>query len=206
MIVAIINQTVPVGVKRVEEFREAVDEATAVVAYCNGYTPPRNVGDYLGFDSGWSSFQPPAPFNVWGYDFAAPGLVQIPVTPEFELKASSQILNAVTPIVDVAFAELGGIVAAPSLLVPELSSLVIRLVGLYRTTLTGAKLRVCQDGVAVSLELALTDTLGAWTTFTLNTNVAPSAGLHVYTLEGLLGAAALAELKYVSFNLLRLYG
>lgn len=205
MIVAIVNQTLPSGIKRVEDFREAVDEASAVVAYCNSYNPPRNVGDYLGFDSGWSSFQPPAPFNVWGYDFAAPGLVQIPITPEFDLKVASQIINTVTPILDAAFAELGGIVAAPSLISNSLSSLVIRVVGLYRTTLAGAKLRVCQNGVTISPELDLTATAGVWTTFALDTNVAPAAGLNVYTLEGLLGAAVLAELKWVSFNLLRVY-
>jgi hypothetical protein len=73
MIVAIIETAVS-GVASVEEFRDTVDEATAISNYCNDYSPPLDTGDYTGYDIG-GSIQP-APAGGWHYDFDNPGLVQ----------------------------------------------------------------------------------------------------------------------------------
>lgn len=202
MIVAIVNQTVPVGVVFVEEFLEAVDETTAVSVYCNGYTPPRNTADYLGFDTGWAEFVNPGPFFRWGYDFAAPGLVQVAVTPDFELKVSNQIIAQATALAGAAFSELGGLVAAPGVLFSTAQKLVLRVTGLYRATGAGAKLVVDENGVHISIAIPLADTAGVFTPFAFNVNLPINNTLNVYTLNGLLGAAVLAEIKYISFNLL----
>ncbi len=198
MIVAIVKQLS--GIVPIEEFRVAVDEATAVDDFCSEYNPPLNPADYLGFDSGWSEYQPPAPLYRWAYNFNAPGLVQVALTPEYDLKGSAKVVEQLA-LVGGVFVELGGTVAAPQL-IGDLTKIVIRVVGLYRTTLAGAQLRLCENGVAISPAVPLAATAGVWTTFAFNSNAAPSANLNVYTLEGFLGASVLAELKYVSLNLL----
>jgi hypothetical protein len=198
MIVAIIKQLS--GIVPVEEFREDIDEASAVDAFCLEYAPPLNPLDYLGFDTGWSVFQPPAPLTRWGYDFGAPGLVQIPLTPTYDLKVSNKVVELLA-LAGIVFVELGGVVAAPALL-GDPTKLIVRAVGLCRTTAVGAQVRISQNGVPISLDTALPATGGVWAPFIINTNAPLVAGLNVYTLEGLLGLAVLAELKYVSFNLL----
>ena len=205
MIVAIINKTNPVGIIPVEEFREASDEATAVDDFCAGYTPPRDPDDYLGFDTGWSVFQPPAPTYRWAYNFSAPGLVQQALTPEYDVKLMTEIIAPAIVLPGVE-TELGGVVAAPILLTDTLPKLVIRVTGLCKTTGAGASLQLKENGVPISLVFPLPDTAGVWTPFAFNTNVAPSGGLNVYTVHGQLGLAVLAEIKYVSLVALLLRG
>lgn len=77
MIVAIIHQGT--GKVHVEEFRNAADEAAAVTAFCNEYTPAKNPADYLGYDTGWGSYQQTDPGKYWAYDFSSPGLVQVAI-------------------------------------------------------------------------------------------------------------------------------
>lgn len=76
MIVAIVNQTVPSGVRGVEEFRIAASTAAAVSAFVNEYSPPLNAADYLGVDTGWAQLQFPAPGAVWAWDFGSSELVE----------------------------------------------------------------------------------------------------------------------------------
>ena len=78
MFVAIIHQGT--GKVRVEEFRIAADETAAVTAFCNEYSPPKNPADYLGYDTGWTSYQQTDPDKYWAYDFTSQGLVQVPIT------------------------------------------------------------------------------------------------------------------------------
>jgi hypothetical protein len=75
VIVAIINQTAPVGLVRVEEFRASDSASEAVDAFVSEQSPPLPPGNYLGFDTGWSSYTPPGKGQVWAYDFDAAGLV-----------------------------------------------------------------------------------------------------------------------------------
>lgn len=200
MIVAIVKQLA--GIVPIEEFREAVDEATAVVDFCFAYTPHLDPNDYLGYDSGWSSYQPPNPGYRWAYDFGNPGLVQQALTPTYDLRGSNKVVDQTAVLVGVAFSELGGLVAAPGLLTPDVTKIVMRVVGLCRTTGVGAQLQLQENGNPLSPAVPLPDTVGVWTTFAFNTNTPPSANLNVYTLQGLLGAAVLAEVRYVSVNLL----
>lgn len=66
----------------VQEFREAVDEATALTEFCNEYTPPLDPADYFSYNTGWGSYQQTDPGKRWSYDFASPGLVQTLIVPE----------------------------------------------------------------------------------------------------------------------------
>jgi len=77
MIVAIMR--VGTGKVVVQEFREAASESDAVTAFCNEYSPPKTPSDYLGYDTGWSSYTPPSAGNYWAYDYASAGLVESPI-------------------------------------------------------------------------------------------------------------------------------
>lgn len=206
MIVAIIQQLG--GIVNVSEFREAVDEATAVNDYCNGFNPPLAPGAYYGYNTGWAQYQYPGVAYRWAYNFNAPGLVQVAIPPNFVLKATVKVVDLNTPVVNNVFTELGGVVAAPSLLTTDLTKLVLRVTGLYRGTGAGNVVRVCENGNAISMSFPLADNGGVnYSTFFFNTNVNVSAGLNIYTLQGALGSLLNAlELKYVTFNLLLIDG
>lgn len=201
MIVAIVNQTNPVGTVRVEEFREAASPGDAVTAFVNAYNPPLNPANWLGVDTGWAQYQPPAPDYIWAYDFGTALLVQQAITPEYSLLAAPQVLQQKT-LSSPALEEIAGVVAAPSLITPDISRLILRAIGKYRTTGLGSALRLYENGVAISPQLNLPNTNGAWSVFALNTTTSLNAGVNVYTIQGQLGAAVLAELQYVSLNLL----
>lgn len=201
MIVAIVNQTNPVGIVRVDEFREAVSPGAAVDAFVNDYNPPLNPADWLGVDTGWVQYQPPAPDYTWAYDFGTALLVQQAIAPDYSLLAAPQVLQQKT-LLSVGLEEIAGVVAAPSLITPDVSRLVLRAIGKYRTTGLGSALRLFENNVAVSPQLNLPNTNGAWSVFVLNTTTPLVAGVNVYTIQGQLGAAVLAELQYVSLNLL----
>lgn len=56
------------GVVFVEEFREAVDAATALTAFVNDYSPPKIEANYIAHDTGWGSVQQPTVAGRWSYD------------------------------------------------------------------------------------------------------------------------------------------
>ncbi len=58
----------------VEEFRSAVDAATAVIDFVNEYDPPRDPADYIGHDIG-AEIVPKAPAGGWYYDHSTSTLV-----------------------------------------------------------------------------------------------------------------------------------
>ncbi len=74
MIVGIVK--IGTGLSALEEFRIAVDEATAVSDFCNEYSPALNTADYLGVDGGSVDLQ-----KKWGWDFsdATPALKEIEI-------------------------------------------------------------------------------------------------------------------------------
>jgi hypothetical protein len=130
MIVAIINQTTPVGVVVVEEFLEALDAATGVAIYVAGYTPPRDPADYLGFDTGWTEYNYPAALKVWAYSFTTSSLLQQFTTAAIQEQIVEQLLadpltdltvttaiaglTITTDIEGLIFADLTTVVADPT--------------------------------------------------------------------------------------------
>lgn len=75
MLVAIFLIPIPEeGVVLREEFRDAVDPATALAAFVGEYSPPKNPLLYLAVDSGFSPKVPKnTPGNLWAWDFDDPG-------------------------------------------------------------------------------------------------------------------------------------
>jgi hypothetical protein len=199
MIVAIVkNQP---GIVPIEQFRQTETAQEALDAFLAIPTiPPRVPSDWVAIDTGWSVFQPPAALSRWAYDFNTATFAQVAITPDFELKAYSRIIESMA-LAGGAFVELSGIVASPFML-GDPNKFVIRASGLIKTTGVGAQLRICQNGVPISLDTPLPNTADAFAVFAINTNVALGTGANVYTLEGMLGAAPAAELKYFALSLL----
>ncbi len=74
---------VPVGIGVIavnNQFFKAPTLTDGVDQYVNGYTPPKDPADFLGFNTGWATaVQRPAPGKQWAYDRTLIGLVEIDV-------------------------------------------------------------------------------------------------------------------------------
>lgn len=104
---------------------------------------------------------------------------------------------------DPGWTELGGAVTTPSFFAGVLAACKGRVVGQVKSNGTGAKLRICEDGVE-SGSFDVPDTEGAWQQMQWFSTDAPSEGLHTYTIEGQLPTSGATELKvkYVAVSLL----
>jgi len=69
MKVAIVKSDI--GLVPLEEFRDAVNITTAVLNFCNEYTPPFNVADYTGIDATAIDLS-----KQWSYDFSLSQLIE----------------------------------------------------------------------------------------------------------------------------------
>ena len=74
MIVGIVK--IGAALEGLEEFRNAVDETTAVSDFCNEYSPVLNTADYLGVNAGSTDLQ-----KNWGWDFSegSPSLKEVAI-------------------------------------------------------------------------------------------------------------------------------
>lgn len=69
MKVAIVKNDI--GLVPLEEFRDAIDVATAVLNFCNEYAPPFNVANYTGIDATAIDLS-----KQWSYDFSLSQLIE----------------------------------------------------------------------------------------------------------------------------------
>lgn len=99
---------------------------------------------------------------------------------------------------------VGGVVTTPSFFAP-VASLKSRIIGSYKTTGTGAEIRLMEDGTTELGRLALPDSSGAWAQMQWFSTTPGSEGAHEYTLEVSLGTATSASVRYVSMSLLEFY-
>jgi hypothetical protein len=201
VIVGIVAKAVS-GIVQVDSFWDAPSEADALDRFCNSYNPPQIPAAWSAINTGWATYQSPGPTNVWAYDFTTSLYVVKVIPTVYVVAATSLIVPGVQALVGGALQETAGLVAAPYLLVPDpLTSAIVRLNGLYRTTGVGAALRLQENGIDISPQLDLTDTAGVWTFFTLNASIALNKTMNIYTLMAMLGAATAADVKYVSLSL-----
>lgn len=207
MIVAIVNQTSPTGQVVCEEFRDAASEADAVDDFVNEYTPPKNAADYLGYDSGWSSYQRPAAGMEWAYDFDSPGLVQVDASQQYVFKASSKMVNLPVAVIETTnWQDLGGVTTTPAFFVPDLTKAVGRAVGCAKTNGSGVQLRMVEIIAGVDTPISdpfdVPDGAGVAADFGFYTNTAPQSGRRVYKIQGRLQGATDAEIMFTSMTLL----
>lgn len=211
MIVAIINQTNPVGVVRVLQFRDAVDVATAVAAYVNSYSPPRNPADYLGVDTTWVNVMAPTAGTRWAWDFDNPGLVEEPLTDRFDwcgVLTSQNAPLAVSGATPFAFEDILswsgdlGYAFDPG----SIAQAQIRIWGQYEAAAGGGggvELRIRAGADDLSATQLLADA-AVPTNFAIWTTVAPTAGRKLYRLQCRLNdAGASFQLEASSMVLLK---
>lgn len=122
--------------------------------------------------------------------------------PTYLFHASSTLCEGEREIPDSAWTILGGVVTTPSFFVTDLSKILARVVGSFKTVGAGVELQVCEDGVPMGSPQVLDDSSGAWRTMQWYISGTPLEGTHEYTLEGRLVSATSASVRFVSMSLL----
>lgn len=101
---------------------------------------------------------------------------------------------------------LGGVVSNPSAFLPDIKRAFGLLNGAFRVDGDGAALRVVEDKAGVRRvmgEFVLGDTAGAWVPQKFKTESPSASDVDmVYTLEGTLGGAKSASVRFVSLSLM----
>lgn len=201
MLVAIIDQTTPSGKVKVREVRQGVSEAAVITAFVADYTPPLTPGDWLGYDTGWGSYQYPAAGKFWAYDFDTPGLVQedLPIIPIFHassmLRSDELAITATSPSWDT----VGGVIANPQFFIPTLGDILGTTVAEAKCVDGPVELRLFENGVGISAIFSLADTADVWANFSFDTTSDPATGRNRYELGARLGAGTTsATVRYAS--------
>jgi hypothetical protein len=122
--------------------------------------------------------------------------------------SSSKVVSGEKAIQSTSWETLGGVVTSPSYFVPDLSEVFARIVGSAKTTGGTIELRFVEengsgDTVLHSSAWEVSDTSGAWAPISFTTNVAPTEGTYAYRLDGKLGTASSASVRFMSASLLR---
>lgn len=201
------------GIVPIEELRMAVDTATAVSNFCNEYSPPKLTIDYIGHDTGWTEPQAPTG-DRWKFDHDAipPALLDDGVVaPLAEFLAGEQLNQNVLAFSLDAWTTLGvRIVSNPVSAVGAASRALGVATLVYRCDGTGCKVRMMEDDlttqVAVSDEIELPDSVGAWAFYKFVSNVDPREGINRYYVEGnrlSTGTATLADVEELSIAMMR---
>lgn len=120
--------------------------------------------------------------------------------------ASSVLTDAEATVTDTDpnWTELGGSVTTPDFFTSNLAYCKGRVVGQVKSNGTGGKLRVREDDSTPTGGFDVPDTEGEWTQMQWFTSDAPTAGTHVYTLEGQLpsSGATVVMVRRVAISLL----
>jgi hypothetical protein len=119
--------------------------------------------------------------------------------------ASSTILHDEANITESDWTTIGGVVTTPEFFCPTVACLKARIIGSYNTNGTGAELRIVEDGTTVLGSFELPDSSQAWAQMQWFTTTPPTSGTHEYTIEGKLGTATSAKVRFVSMSLLEFY-
>ena len=119
--------------------------------------------------------------------------------------ASSKFVEGNAPITSTtAWETLGGVVFNPSFFVEtDISNVFGTAEGRNEATGAGAELRILEDGVVITtVSYSVPDTGGVPANFEFYTDVPPTAGQHVYELQGRLNGAASASVTYVTLSVM----
>ena len=203
MIVGIVK--IDAGIVPLEEFRIAANPAAATAAFCGEYTPPFDIADYLGIDTGWASVQRAADGYVWAWDFASSALVEMR-SPSLEYRLSVQVLGQPWLVSATTWETVGGVTLDPS---PhgDLGQIAASLAG--EALIAGtAEIRVVEfdaAGVAANMmptPLPLPDTGGGYQYWQAITTVPPRAGHNRYEVQARVGTLGdSASVRFTSMAL-----
>ncbi len=133
-------------------------------------------------------------------------VASVDTTPSVALTfiAPSKVVS--NPVALVAgWQDLGGVRTSIGFFVTNAAQAVGRIVGDCKTLGAGAKLRLVMsnDDTPISSEYTIPDTGALWGSFEFQTNAPPDLASQVYKLQGTLGTATSAEVRFVSMSLLQ---
>lgn len=124
--------------------------------------------------------------------------------------ASSKMIDDEILLVGSDWSDLAGVVSNPAFFSTDVASMVGKIIGAMLVTGTGAQLRLIETAPDKSVvdmtptPYDLLDTAGAYVAQSFMTQVAPRPTSNIYTLQGKLGLATLAAIKFTSLTLLRI--
>ena len=125
------------------------------------------------------------------------------ITPTFI--APSKLVNS--PIALTAgWTDLGGVRTSIGFFLTDAAQAVGQIGGDIKTVGTGAKLRIVksESNNPISAEFDIPATADAWQGFGFQTNAPPDLASQVYKLQGDLGTATSAEIRFVSMSLIQI--
>ena len=128
--------------------------------------------------------------------------------PEFKFHATSKLIEKEASVSSSGTWEiLGGVITSISFFISDMSKVVAKVTGEYRSEGSGAKLKMMEDqgGSKVMLTptpLITEDTEGEWVIFTLYNSIIPRTGESTMTLEGDLGTASTCTFRFAGVTLL----
>lgn len=118
------------------------------------------------------------------------------VIPQEALLMVSRV-TAITESSESEAAEIAGFLLRPQRFVGVLSDLKLQIAGRVRSNDGPTRIRVYEDGVAISDQENHADTSGAWDEFQFRTNVDMTNGRHLYTVRAWMGGTTTsADLQY----------
>ena len=118
--------------------------------------------------------------------------------------ASTTVTSEEVAILSTDWTDLGGVVTTPQFFCRDLARLFGRVVGEYRSVEDGAQIRIVEDEVRImSPEMDLPSTGDVWTLMPGLTTDQPSlSGQHSYRIQGRLGSATTAAIRFTSISLI----
>lgn len=182
-----------------ESITTALDGITSVEAVDEGGDPTGNITVTFHFPVDLSAGEQTALDSlVAAHTGAAPI--------EVRWHASSVLTDQEQTVTDTdpGWTELGGAVTTPDFFTSNVSACKGRVVGMFKTNGTGAKLRLREGDATPSAAHDLPDTSGEWQAMQWFTADNATSGTHLYTLEGQLpqSGATAVSVKFVAVSLL----
>ncbi len=113
-----------------------------------------------------------------------------------------KILEGERSVTEEAWTEIGGVVTDIEGLVGNISDAVVILTGLWKTSGTGAGLRIVGDNTLGAFEAP--DTSSVMTVFREQTYTAPLGGNKLFKVEARLNGATSFDVKYITLSLYKI--
>ena len=127
------------------------------------------------------------------------------------MMGTTEVANRPFEILEVgpAWEDIGGVVTTPSFFDPDMTQLMGRILGKYKSNGVGAKVKIVETtdvGVStdVSPELDLPNTGGTWQTFRLDTDTPPTDSVwSEFKFAGQTGGVGNVEFQFTTFSMLK---
>jgi hypothetical protein len=208
MYVAIVNQTSPTGSIKPNQFRDAVDEATALADFL-AQPPAKTPADWLAYDTTWGGPVQPSEGTHWEYDFDAvsppPGdrMIEVDNTGlQICFVVNMDASGKQDVITDGSWQTMLRFVLAPDEICPT-NRFVLRPRFEYRFTTGGPipKMRVTENGVLYGAEKTDLVASGTFIRDVFRAGGTAANGMNTYAIECDRDGATLFEIRAVTVEI-----